>query len=455
MNKYFYIVLFTLILSVFQNNAVKAQCNINTGCASNVVFSVSPPVFNATSSSLTFGNVTFGEINCNSSSFKSGIAIYIYQLMPDGTRTYQCTVEGPSPFNVIGNITADFGQNVDLCGSNFNIGDIVADPNNGFEPCDGARLESEAVLYVTQNLNFNSNNSSVYNQLQSSEYTTINLGITDININNEFLGNGQPLTTAIVNDFATGSDGPITLACGEDIELYVEGLSRLANCVPYSDISSGIPSELENQFYYSINGGTPVVIRDSTNGANGGQITGSDANLGGLCYAGILNDNNPYVLSYADIASSVCDGDEIVFTIETTDLFTNVTLQDQITVIYSGGNCSTANCCAAVDLDLNFDNLPGQTSWTILNSNNNIVASGGGYGSLGAYANTTESTCLVDGCYTLVINDAIGNGMCPFQSSAVGVSTFITPGTLITPGSIIGTFSLVVTPGLCGSYTFV
>jgi len=42
--------------------------------------------------------------------------------------------------------------------------------------------------------------------------------------------------------------------------------------------------------------------------------------------------------------------------------------------------------------------------------------------------------------------------MCPFQSSAVGVSTFITPGTLISPGSIVGTLSLVATPGLCGNY---
>lgn len=453
MNRYFYFIVLTLTFSIFNYNVVEAQCDINnTGCASNIVFSVDPPVFNAANASLTFGNVTFGEISCSSTNFKVGLLIYIYQIMPDGSRTYQCSVEGPSPFNVIGNVVADFGM-ANLCGQNFNIGSIVADPSNGFEPCDGARLESEAVLYATQNTTFNANNTSVYSQLQASEYMTINLGTTDININNEFPGNGQPLTTAIINDFATGGDGPITLTCGDDIELYLEGLSRLANCVPYGDISSGIPSELENKFYYSINGGTPVIIRDASNGANGGQITGPSASLGGLCYAGILNDSSPYVFPYADIANLVCDGDELVFTIETTDLFTNVTVQDQITVIYTGGNCSTTNCCAAVDLDLNFDNLPGQTSWTILDSNNNAMASGGGYGSIGAYGGTLESACLIDGCYTLVVNDAIGNGMCPFQSNAVGVSTFITPGTLITPGSIVGTFSLVVTPGLCGNYS--
>lgn len=452
MNKFYKVIFFIFASLLLNNNVSKAQCNITSACTSNVFFSVDPPTFNAANLSLTFGNVTFGDINCNSSNYKSGIAIYVYQLMPDGTRTYQCTVEGPSPFNVIGNIAIDFGLGVDLCGSNFNVGDVIASPSNGFEACDGARLESEAILYATQNINFDPNNSSVYSQLQPTEYTVINLGITNININNEFPGNGQPLTTAIINDYATGSDGPVTLACGQDIELYVEGLSRLANCVPYSDISAGITSELENEFYYSINGGTPVIISNASTGAMGGQITGPDISLGGLCYAGILTDNGPYTLPYADIANTVCDGDEIVFTIVTTDLFTNVTKQDQITVIYSGGNCSTANCCAPVDLTLNFDNIPAQTSWDILDSNGNTVASGGGYGMLGAYATAMESTCLADGCYTIVVNDAIGNGMCPFQSSAVGVSTFITPGTLITPGSIVGTFSLVVTPGLCGSY---
>jgi len=227
MNKYFNTVVLILTTLIFGVNSVKAQCNLNAGCASNVVFSVDPPVFNAANSSLTFGNVTFGEINCLSGTFKSGIVIFLYQLMPDGSRTFQCNVEGPSPFNVIGNITAEFGQDVNLCGSNFNIGDIIADPSNGFEPCDGARLEAEAILYSTQNTSFNANNTSVFNQLQATEYVTANLGTIDININGEFPGNGQPLTTAEIKDFSSGSDGPLALACGEDIELYVEGLSRL------------------------------------------------------------------------------------------------------------------------------------------------------------------------------------------------------------------------------------
>ncbi len=113
--------------------------------------------------------------------------------------------------------------------------------------------------------------------------------------------------------------------------------------------------------------------------------------------------------------------------------------------------CSTT--CANVDLNIQFDGFPAQTSWEILDANNMVVASSGPYTSVAGNSSTTETNCLADGCYTLNFYDGLNNGMCPFQSSAVGVSTFITPGTLIAPGSIVGTLSLVATPGLCGNYS--
>lgn len=120
--------------------------------------------------------------------------------------------------------------------------------------------------------------------------------------------------------------------------------------------------------------------------------------------------------------------------------------------ILSNISLETDNCCASVDLNLSFDGFPNQTSWSIVDANNMVVASSNSYNGQPSYSTLTESTCLPDGCYTLQMNDALNNGMCPFQSSAVGVSTFITPGTLISPGSIVGTLSLVATPGLCGNY---
>ncbi len=113
----------------------------------------------------------------------------------------------------------------------------------------------------------------------------------------------------------------------------------------------------------------------------------------------------------------------------------------------------TLTSCASVDLDILFDGFPGQTSWDITDASGMVVASGGSYGSQNGNSSLNLSpACLPDGCYDLNFYDAVSNGMCPFQSNAVGVSTFITPGTLIAPGSIVGTLSLVATPGLCGNY---
>lgn len=110
-------------------------------------------------------------------------------------------------------------------------------------------------------------------------------------------------------------------------------------------------------------------------------------------------------------------------------------------------------CCAPVDLDIRFDNFPGQTSWDITDAAGLIVASSSTYSGLSGNSLITENTCLTDGCYTLNFYDAIGNGMCPFQSNAASVGTFITPGTLLSPGSVVATLGSVVAPGLCGNYT--
>lgn len=106
--------------------------------------------------------------------------------------------------------------------------------------------------------------------------------------------------------------------------------------------------------------------------------------------------------------------------------------------------------CAPMDLSLNFDNAPFQTSWEIQDASGAIVASSPAYSS--GTNTATESLCLPDGCYDLIVNDAVGNGMCPFRSTATSAGTFITPGTLITPGSVVATLGTVVTPGLCGNY---
>jgi len=323
------------------SKVTNAQCDINLGCAADPVLTIDPPVFDASTSSIILDNIEFGGYYCDSlSAFTSGIVVYIYQLLPDGTRMEKCDVFGDAPFNVVGNIGLGFGAS-SFCLTSFNIGLLVAGPDSGFEPCDGAYLEIEAVLYVTDNLSFDADNTSVYTELQESEYYVVNLGNLEININNEFPGQGQPITTAKIRDFNTDAEGSVNLECGQDIDLYLEGLSRIANCAPYDDISTGLPSELTNEFSYSINGEEPIIVLDPANGASGGQLSGPNPELGDLCYAGVLA--NPFTLNFSELPADLCDGSNIVFTLKTTDLFTNVTAEDEFTVIYSGGTgCSAA-----------------------------------------------------------------------------------------------------------------
>ncbi len=113
-----------------------------------------------------------------------------------------------------------------------------------------------------------------------------------------------------------------------------------------------------------------------------------------------------------------------------------------------------AQACASLGLDIRFDNTPGQTSWEITDANGNVVASSGGTysGQIGNNTLSLTPACLPDGCYDLIFYDAIGNGMCPFQSTASSSGTFITPGTLIASGSIVATLGTVVSPAICGNY---
>jgi len=303
------------------------QCDINAGCTGEPFLSIDPPVFDEATGILTFNNITFGEINCTAPIFTTGVNIYIYQLLPNGDR-------------------------MELC----NFGSIG--PDSGFEACDGALLEIEAVLYITEDLIFDPYEESVYSALSPEEFISIDLGTLDININNEFPGGGLPLTTAVINEFTTGSDGPLTVNCGDDVGLYVEGLSRLANCLPYDNISTGIPSELINVFSYTINGGAPIIIPSS---------------------------------------ADLCDGSTVVVTIATTDVFTGITESDDITIIYSGANCTDCG------------DMQGCTDNTACNFD--------------ATATIDDGSCLFDDCEGTCGGTAVAGTTCSDANGNTGTYT--------------------------------
>ena len=324
--------LFTCFLLV---NIAYGQCNINF-CGTPTL-TASAPVFNAASSSIDIDNITFGNIGCTAANYQTGLDIYVYQVLPNGSRAALCNVLNPAPDNVLGNIKVGLGQTT-ICGSSINIGTISLDSSNGFIACDGALYEVELALYVTTNTGFINSNLTVYSQLSSSEYTVNNLGTVEANMSGTFPAGAQPLILSNISEWGTGNTGTLNVPCNTDVSLFVQGQSLLANCPPLSDYNTVIPSQMNNIFSYQT-GGSTTIVQSAFTGASGGQLTGPSAALNGACYSGILTSSSPYVFSASNLTNA-CNGNSVVLTISTIDGFTGQTVTDQLTIIYG----STPNC---------------------------------------------------------------------------------------------------------------
>ena len=115
----------------------------------------------------------------------------------------------------------------------------------------------------------------------------------------------------------------------------------------------------------------------------------------------------------------------------------------------TGGSCTTND----VAFSLTTDNYGYETSWTLTNSSNQEVASGGSYENSTSY---NESYCLDDGDYSFTINDSYGDGICcSYGNGAYDLST--NGASLISGGSFASsetkTFTLDSTGGGTGSGT--
>jgi len=319
-----------LLACTFSSKKTIAQCNINF-CTDAPVLRADTPYFDAETSSIVLDSVTIGKFGCDEEVFVAGLNIYVYQLLPTGERMFQCTVLNPPPNNTVGYFNLGVGP-VSTCNQpEFTYGTLQANEENGFIACDGATYEIELVLYITEVeiepfL-------VVYDQIPESQYIVNNLGTIDVHLTDAFPGNGQPLTTARIEEFPSGAAGTIELNCGESINVAVEALSRLSNCPPLEDVSTGVPSEMTNEFYYSVNGGTPVILQDPSTGAAGGQLTGVAGQE--FCYGGVLGVRT---IEFSELPA-LCEGSTIVFTVNTTDIFTNQTVEDEITFVYTGAAC--------------------------------------------------------------------------------------------------------------------
>jgi len=370
-----------ILISLLTNNNLIAQCTI-TSCPNQVILT---GAMNWTDGTLATANgvlsvsgVTLGNVDCAGAGEEVGLEIYVYQLLPDGSRVELCGGLNATPDNFIYKSNLGIGPASDCTDTGFAIdpfgtGSIdIYDHNNlsgaatGMDLCEGGFYEVILVAYVNDTGVVVPTNQSVYSYLSANQYAEINLGNFFVNYTGEFQAPNPfptPITTAVITG-PNGESGAVTANCGEEVMLFFEGLSYIGRCralegsvvlpefFPFCDpldpfgttgtYSGSIESEMENFLSYTINGGAPVIIRDGNGGdpatdAFGGQQTGP-GNLPGLsddeCYTGICGQR-PF-----PAPDSSCSGDVVVVTFQTVDTYSGQTVTDEMTITYTGESCN-------------------------------------------------------------------------------------------------------------------
>jgi len=126
---------------------------------------------------------------------------------------------------------------------------------------------------------------------------------------------------------------------------------------------------------------------------------------------------------FITIPNGVCNGDYmIVVQVDPHDVLLEENENDNLIVAPITLTQQTNCPCAGLDLDINFDGAPTQTSWEITDAGGNIVtSSGGNYDSSLANSNLSlpSVACLPVGCYQLTFSDSANDGMCPRRSTTV------------------------------------
>jgi len=165
-------------------NYLFSQCNINS-CNPQPKISVDGVSFDSANKSINLTNVEFKNLQCNNTNFVAGLDVYVYQLLPDGTRDQSCNVRGTTPDNVLGFTRYNLGR-TSFCGHSFTMDTVKIDSSHNFIACDGATYEVELAVYATTNIIFSTSMATVYSLLNSAEYEMLTLGTVTANTNNAF-----------------------------------------------------------------------------------------------------------------------------------------------------------------------------------------------------------------------------------------------------------------------------
>jgi len=105
---------------------------------------------------------------------------------------------------------------------------------------------------------------------------------------------------------------------------------------------------------------------------------------------------------------------------------------DALNLSTSGGGTPT---CINVNLAIKFDNYPEETSWEIKDDSGTVVASGGTYASQADGSTLNITKCLPLGCYSLIMKDAYGDGICCSYGNGNYTLTNISTGATLASGA--------------------
>lgn len=141
------------------------------------------------------------------------------------------------------------------------------------------------------------------------------------------------------------------------------------------------------------------LIRDRVHNANCLSVCEDCPNVGTACDDGDPCTTDDAIDSYCNctgIPSPDNDGDGVCATQDPDD--------DDICV---PNECAD---CTITEVTILLDNWPAETSWEIEDANGTIVASKNNYS--GAGSTVTVEVCLEDGCFDFIIYDSYGDGIC-------------------------------------------
>ena len=143
------------------------------------------------------------------------------------------------------------------------------------------------------------------------------------------------------------------------------------------------------------------------------------------------NQGNSWLDVSVDLAAYAGGGVQLRF-----NRITGGTWQADVAIDNISLTAGTVTPCTNVTLSITLDNYPEETSWQIRNSSNQVVASGGTYGSQPDGSTITVTECLDAGTYTFTISDTYGDGIC--CSYGNGSYALTSGGTTLASGGSFG-----------------